>query len=240
MIDDGEGIALSGPPRNMSGLVPLDVPRSTIVPISIRLGDGATVYRAVARPTANATSELRLRLPADTAPGRYAGEATIEGKPRRITLVVDPVLRIRIHPKQTRVTAAAGASASFAITVINDGNVPFEIPQSDRFDLDDPVVQDRAMGKTLRATLARGESRMDHLFEELRQGHAGEATLSVRSGAGRLQPGESRELACVLQVPATAPGGHSYTGAWRLANVAHPIVADVATTASPNHGRAKG
>ena len=234
-----EEITLTGPPRNMAAVVSLDVSRSTVVPVSITVGDQSTVYRAVARSLGDQRSELRLKLPSDTPPGAYAGEATIDGKPRRLRVEVDAVMRIRVEPKQTKLAATATSSVEFEVTVMNGGNVPFDVPATDVFDLDDPVAQDRALGKTLRAPLSQGEHRIDRFFDELREGHGGEARVAVRSGSGRLEPGESRELTCLLDVPATARVGRSYTGPWRFGNTAHVIVADILTNQRPDNRRTK-
>ena len=234
----GKEIALSGPPRNVTGVVPFDVSKSTVVPISISVGGESTVYRAVVRPAARGTGEIRLRLPVDTPPGVYGGESTIDGEPRRVTIAIESVMRIRVQPRQTTLTATATSTVEFGLTVMNSGNVPFDVPKADVFDLDDAIGQDRALGKTLRAPLAKGERRVDLLFDELAVNHGGEARVSVRSGAGRLAAGESRELTCLLDVPATAKEGRSYAGAWRLGNTAHVIVADIMTRA-PTKGSKK-
>src|SRR5678816_434179 len=92
----GNEIALAGPPRNMTGVVASDVSKSAVIPISIKVKGESTVYRAVVRPARNGVSEIRLRLPNDTPPGAYTGEATIDGAPRRVTLAVEPVMRIRV------------------------------------------------------------------------------------------------------------------------------------------------
>ena len=236
----GEEITLGGPPRHITGIVPLVVSRGTVVPISISVGGQSTIYRAVVRPTGKERSELRLRLPAETPPGVYSGEGTIEGRPQRIMIVVEPVIRIQVQPKQTNVTAAATSSVEFGLTVMNSGNVPFDVPKTDVFDFDDSLGQDRALGRTLRAPLSQGERRIDRYFEELRESHGGEARVAVRSGAGRLEPGESRELTCLLDVPASARAGHSYLGPWQLGNAAHVIVADITSGARPDNGRTKG
>jgi hypothetical protein len=232
-------IALSGPPRNVTGVVPYSVARSSVVPMSINVRGESTVYRAVVRPVGKGTSEIRIRLPVDTPPGTYTGESTIDGEARRVTVKVDAALRISVLPKQTKVTTAATSTVEFGLTVMNGGNVAFEVPKSDAFDFDDAVGQERALGKTLRASLTQGERRIDRFFDELRENHGGEAQVSVRTGAGPLQPGESRELSCTLVVPATAKEGRSYTGPWTLGNTAHVIVADIKTSGRPRNGTPK-
>jgi hypothetical protein len=228
----GDEILLLGPPRSVSGLVPMDVSKSSLIPVSISIGKESTVYRGTLRAGVGG-GEIRLQLPPGTPPGVYPGETTLDGKARRLRVQVEPVMRINVQPKQTTLSTGASSSVEFAVTVVNDGNVPFEIPKADVFDLDDGVAQERALGRTLRARLAQGEHRIDRYFDELKDGHGGEAHVAVRRGAGPLSPGETRELACLLDVPPTAKVGRSYAGPWRLGDTAHVIVADIKAGAPP-------
>lgn len=230
---DGDEIVLLGAPRTLSGRVPRRVPKSQVVPVSVTIGRESTVYRAALRPAVTGDSELRLRLPGDTPPGTYTGEATLDGKPQRVRLQVEPLLRLTVEPRQSHLSAQPGGRVEFTCFVGNQGNVPFDVPKSDTFDFDDAVAQDRALGRTLRAKLAEGEHPVDHLFDELRDAHGGEASVAVRAGAGPLVPGESRELTCALYVPAMAKAGRTYVGPWQLGNVAHVIVADIAAAVRP-------
>ena len=236
-VRHGDEITLAGPPRNLTAIIPLDMARSTVVPISVTHAGQATIYRAVLRPVGIANAELRLRLPDDFASGTYSGEATLHGKPRAIFVEVQAVTRIRIDPRQTVVTAEPSSSVQFTVTVTNGGNEPFHIPKSDTLDLDDVAGQDRALGRTLRAPLETDERRVDRLFEELRQTHGGEGRITVRSGAGPLPPGESRVVSCVLDVPESAQPGRSYVGAWELGRVSHLIVADIMVGERPTKAR---
>lgn len=233
----GEEIKLSGPPRNVTAIVPLDVARGTVVPISVSSNGQATIYRAVVRPLGAGTAELRLRLPDGLPPGTYNGEATLSGRPQAVIIDIEAVSRVRTDPRQTVVTTEPASSAPFTLTMTNTGNVPFDIPKADAIDLDDAVGQERALGRTLRAPLQAGERRVDRLFEELREGHGGEGRVTVRTGAGRLVPGESRVLSCVIDVGDAAKSGRSYLGVWQLGNAAHVIVADIMMSERPTKSR---
>ncbi|MEO6527937.1 MAG: hypothetical protein ABIP93_15060 [Gemmatimonadaceae bacterium] len=228
-------IALAGPPRNVTGLFPFDVSRSTIVPMSLRAGNEAAVYRAVVRSAGRSLGELRLRLPLDTPPGKYAGESMIGGEMRRVMVDVLAEMRINVRPKISNVSASVAGSAELTLTVTNEGNVPLDVPKADTFDLDDATGKDRALGKSLRAPLTQGERRVDRFFEELREQHGGEARVTIRVGAGRLEPGQTRELRCLLQLPDTAKEGRSYSGAWHLGNAAHLVAADVVAKGRPDN-----
>lgn len=236
----GEAITLSGPPRSMSAVVRLDPPGEGVVPVTMKLAGGAGIFRAHVRPFGHGTSEIRLRLPRETPPGTYNGEGPFGGEQRGIVVEVEPDVRVRVHPKRTALSVEAGSRAPFEITIVNTGNVPIELPTNAVFDLDDAEGQDRALGRALRATLPDGERRVDRFFEEIRATHGGEARVTIQSGAGPLAPGETRELSCVLDVPATVQAGQSYLGAWPLGNGGHVLLVEVTKGAPPTTGRKTG
>ena len=230
---------LAGPPRNTTAVARLgvDAPAKAILPVTLKLAGQPAVFSALIKPFGEGTVEIRLRLPRQTPPGTYTGEAPIGGKQRPIVVEVESVTRLRMHPEQTLLSAEAGSKAEFRVTLVNRGNVPIDIPKAGAFDLDDDEGQDRALGRTLRAALREGERRVDRLFEEVRESHGGEARVTVRTGAGRLDPGDSCGLTCVLDVPATVQAGRSYLGVWEIANANHVIVVGVAKGSPPNNGR---
>lgn len=234
----GDELTISGPPRSMRAIVPLSVERATVVPIALHIGVQRSIVRAVLRPLAMGTSELRLRLPDQSAPGVYPGEATMEGKARALIVEIEPQLRIRVQPEQTTVTVQPASSQPFSLTISNGGNVPIDIPRIAAFDLDDVDGQERALGRSLRAPLAPGEARVDRFFEELRESHGGEARVTVRSGAGPLAPGELRDIACVLEVPDMVRAGRSYSGSFEIGPVSHVLVADIMSSSRPTKERA--
>lgn len=232
-------ITIAGPPGKMAVVVPLDASGDTVVPISVSVGGRPTIYRAVVKPFGSDQSEIRLRLPADTPPGTYTGEGTIGGKPRGVVVEVEPVMKVRTQPRQTVLAVAPSARVDFRVTVQNAGNVAIDIPKVDTFDLDDGEGQDRALGRALRASGTDGTRGVDRFFDELRQSHGGEARVLLKDGAGRLAPGETRPLACVLEVPATVQEGRTYVGAWTLGNGAHVIVCEITTNGRLRNGRPK-
>lgn len=223
----GDELTLSGPPRNLRGLIPFTVERATVVPIALNVGVRSSILRAVMRPLVAGTSELRLRLPDQTAPGMYHGEATIDGKARVLIVEIEPQLRIRVQPSETTLSVQAASSEPFSLTIINGGNISIEVPKLAEFDLDDTEVQERALGRSLRAPLREGQPRVERFFEELREGHGGEARVTVRRGAGSLQPGEAREINCALDIPEQVRAERTYSGSFAIGPVSHVIVANI-------------
>ena len=231
---EGEAIELVGPPYKLAGLVrhPLS---QRIVPLALQLRRELTIVEAHARAYSNDTIQLRLRLPRDTAAGTYRGEATLGGETHAVVLDVQPVLDLRVQPKQTRLDASKGAE--FSVELSNRGNVVFDVAKSFAFDLDDDEGQGRALGRALRARLSPNESRVDRFFEELREDHGGEARVRVLDGAGALAPAETRVLRARLDLPDNVRAGRVYTGAWKLGNVAHVIVVSIADVARKEKAR---
>jgi len=239
-VPRADELTLSGPPRNATAVVRIDARANTRLPVTLTLAGQPAVFSAWVKPFGEGTSEIRLQLPRETPPGSYAGEVPIGGQPRPIVIEVEPVMRLRLHPKQTVISVEAGSRAEFRVTLVNRGNVPVDIPKADAFDLDDSDGQDRALGRTLRATLQEGERRVDRFFEEIRECHGGEARVAVRAGAGRLDPGASCTLTCLLDVPVTVQAGRSYLGAWPIANTSHVIVVEVTKGPPPHDRRTRG
>lgn len=236
-VTGGERILVSGSPQNTKAVIHADAPRDPIVAVRVDIADEPSIFRAHALPQGPGVTSLRLQLPPDTPPGRYNGEVKLGDTTHPLLVVVSARLRTRIVPKKIALDAEPGGRAEFEIVASNDGNVPVEVPQSGTFDLDSDEGQDRALGVSLRAKLAAGEKRVDRYFEELRLVHGGEARVSVLSGAGPLEPGESRTLRCRLEIPMTAPPGGPYIGAWMVGATSQVVAVTVRQPAPRNGGR---
>jgi hypothetical protein len=225
-VTRSEQILLVGPPYKLTAVTHLDAGAEKVFPVRLQLAGEWSLHRAYIRALGDA-SEVRLKLPHDTPPGTYRGEATLGGVPHAIAVQVTPALKIRVNPSQTLVAVEPGGSAEFAILVSNSGNVAVDLPKSSALDLDDEEGQDRALGRTLRAELDKGESRVERFFEELRVSHGGEARVIVTDGAGDLAPGESRSVRCQLEVPVTAQPGRSYLGGWEIGSASHLLLVEI-------------
>jgi hypothetical protein len=219
-----EAITLRGPPHRLSAVVRLQTSSREILPITLKLPGGSAVFRARMAPFGRDTAEIRLRLPRETPPGTYGGLAVIGKENREVVVEVEPVVRTRVHPRQTTLATDPGSRAEFSVTVLNAGNVLLEIPRTAQFDLEDDDGQDRSLGRALRADLKKDETRMDRFFDEVREAHGGEARLTVVQGAGYVDPGQSCQLSAQLDVPVMVKAGRTYTGGWEIGDASHPIV----------------
>jgi hypothetical protein len=225
-VRGGEAIALSGPPRRVSALLEHRVEGERVTPVTVRLKKGPPVVRALLKAKGPGLSELRVTLPAHTAPGTYPGEAVVGDATLGVSLEVSPVLDVGVEPGITAVSAEPGGRAEFDLVVANLGNVMVDVPEAAALDLD-ADDQERALGRALRADLAEGERRVDRLFEELRAFHGGEGRVAVLEGAGGLEPGDQRSIHCRLEVPMLAAPGGRYSGSWDIGNAGHFLTVDV-------------
>jgi hypothetical protein len=229
-VSRGELVLLAGPPWKLQAVVPLDAAGEKVGAIKLQLAGEPALHRATIRPFGPGTSEIRLKLPRDTPPGTYRGEASLGGETHAVVVQVTPVVRTRVSPRQIAVAVEPGGRAEFEILVSNNGNVALDIPKAATFDLDDEEGQDRALGRTLRAGLGQGESRMERFFEELRASHGGEGRVTLVDGAGALEPGESRTVRCRLEVPMTMQPGRTYAGGWEIGSASHLLLVEVTKT----------
>ncbi len=221
---EGSAIRFTGTPLNLRAQLPVSVERSSVVPVALTIDGNARIHRAVWRARSSSTSELFLRLPAQTSAGEYIGEATVNGKQQAVAVSIAAQPGLMVFPDHTLITAVAGARETFTLTVANRGNVSVMVPADGAIELDDDDAQDRALGRSLRAELSANERRVDRYFEELRLGHGGEARIAVTRGSGELLPGDSREVVCVLDVPKALQAGRQYGGAWDLGLVSHTVL----------------
>ena len=239
-VSRGELVVFAGPPHKMQAVAHLGAATAKVVVIRLQLDGEPSLHRAYVRPFGPGVSEIRLKLPHDTPAGTYRGEASLGGVTHAVVLQVTPSIRTRVNPRQSPVAVEPGGRAEFAIVVSNNGNVAVDLPKARLFDLDDEEGQERALGKSLRAGLGQGESRVDRFFEELRVSHGGEARVILVEGAGALAPGESRAVRCQVEVPMTAQPGRSYVGGWEIGYASHLLVVTVTTPGPRDSGRKTG
>jgi hypothetical protein len=226
-VSRGESVLLSGPPYNMKARVHLSVGKERVIALRMHSRGATSEHRAYVRKAGGDASEIRLKLPHATPAGTYKGEATFGGETHAVVIDVMPVLRVRVVPRQTVVDVEPGGRAEFEVQFTNNGNVVVDLPKARQFDLDNEEGQDRALGRSLRAGLGEGESRVERFFEELRESHGGEARVILLEGAGALEPGDTRRVRCQVDVPMTVRPGRSYAGGWQIGNASHLIIVQV-------------
>lgn len=180
-----------------------------------------------AAPVGTAGAYLRFSLPETTPPGSYTGTAALGGAEYPVVAEVEPHVSLRLTPMLLTLEAEAGAEADAHVTILNDGNVAYEIGRAYAFGLFNPEGIEAAFGAGFREDTARGAGRFDRFVETLADHHEF-ARLQVSEGAGPLEPGEVRNLALGIRLPDRLERGRTYQGTWSLHNLGYTVRVTVA------------
>jgi hypothetical protein len=225
-------LRLRGAPGMVGGTLVLpDAPPVVDVKLALEGKQLTPVPAQVARIGAKGLSSLRVDLPRWTPPGRYQGTATIGAREERITVDVEPVQLVRVEPRRLVVRGRSKQVVQAEVTLSNVGNTSYEVRGVAMFALYDPSSLERATAKAFQSSgqsTKRGvEDRfVDRLAAELREGYGGNVRLKVETGAGPLEPGESRAVQASLHLPDGLQPGRVYEGVWRIADLGYNVAVD--------------
>jgi hypothetical protein len=215
-----------GSPRLVEGLAPVPPLEVAAVPVSINLDlprqkpEPLVVQTAPAGATA---SRLRFSLPEETPPGTYRGTLQFGGQRYPAVVEVEPHPHLLISPSQLSLQAAPGEEVEIALTIVNDGNVEYEVPRAHGFGLFDVTGVERAIGATLRDSEKNGLERINRLADEVADGHGGLVRVNIKEGAGSIAPGKLSNLRVALRLPKQLKAGQTYSGTWPLLNLRYYV-----------------
>lgn len=221
-------VVFRGPPHRLRSLVrPVerDLEPEALRAMEVRL-DALEVRRTKARLMTGderGVSRVAFRLPASTRPGRYEGAAQIGEQILPIVVEVEPRPRMRADPPRVVVDAAPGGEVTLAVTFLNTGNVPCDVPGRSSFCLFDGRGIDHAFWVALTTDPPEGRQRIDLLMDDLADSHGGLVQTVLRKGGGEVVPGEAREVEVTLRFSDRLRPGHTYAGAWELTGLRLPI-----------------
>lgn len=227
---DATYIHFQGSPRNLQGLVSMafqEVVSAGLPRLELKAPPpevGTEPPNLQIESAGHLATWLRFALSDATPPGSYEGTVSIGDEQYASVIEVNPRLSLIISPRRLTLQGTAGAELAAKLTVVNAGNVAFEIPKLHKIGLLDVKGAERAIGVALRDTETSGERRIGLFAEELSRSHAGRLTLTVEWGEGLLlSPGECRRLSIALRLPDGLKGGRIYAGEWMLLNRSYSI-----------------
>jgi len=172
-------------------------------------------------------NRLHLRLPRTLPPGTYEGMVQIDAEPRPLIVEVEARKRISIFPRRVEIRAVPGGSTDLCLTLLNMGNVALEVPRAAGFGIYAKDGVDLAIGRMFRQGAEGKTSAAERFMDALGDGYGGVVKLRVEKGWGRLEPGMSRAVELVLQVPTQAAPGRKYWGLWVLHEYNFKIELDI-------------
>lgn len=223
---DAPPLRFRGIPQSLTGVVPDRDDGDLDVGVSFRR-PGADEPEEVAVSYDPDPRVLRLSLPSDVGPGTYAGTLRMGTGERAVELEVEAAPGLRVIPEQLRIGARPGQTVDVELVLLNHGNVPVEVRRTQAIGIFMQGGVERALHRAYVEKLEKGQRRVDVLAETLAEAHAGLVKMRLRKGYGSVAPGELRQLAASLDVPAGAAAGRTYGGNWELANLVYPVTITV-------------
>jgi hypothetical protein len=179
--------------------------------------EGAEVQAVAVRPLAReglALGRARIRLPKSTPPGAYAGSVTIAGEERPFVAEVEPQQNVGVVPSDLSLQVEPGAEATADVTILNRGNVPFELPAASQFCIFDGGGVDHAFWVALGSEPPEGKQRIDVLMDDLARSHGGLVEVRARASKRTIAAGEAGEAQVTLRFSDRLQPGRTYAGSW--------------------------
>jgi hypothetical protein len=220
---DAPGLHFHGPPPVLEALAPaqLEATVGTLV-LDTGTAKGVTTIAPLAVqavPAGPAATRLLLSLPETTPPGSYTGSVQLMEQRHPVTVDVHPQTNLMVTPPYLKLRAAAGAEVDVELTLLNAGNVDFEVARVHAFNLLQLDSFEDAVHAALRHDPAPGQGRLDRFLDELAARHGGLVRVAIEEGVGTIAPAESRRLRARLHLPGELAPGATYSSTWRLGNL---------------------
>ncbi len=231
----GQAIHLRGRAGALAGHLALPDSAPAIGTVKLALGAATLtpVMAHVVRIGAKGLSSLRLDLPRWTPPGTYQGTLQLGDQEQRLVVEVEARQKLRMSPRRLSLRGAPKAAVSAEVTLSNVGNVACEVRGAAVFALFDPSSFERATQRAFQSSARSDERFLDRLAAEVSEGYAGTVRLKVDSGAGMLEPGDSRDLRVTLHLPELLAAGRTYEGVWRIGTFGYNVEVETANGTPP-------
>jgi hypothetical protein len=177
-------------------------------------------------------ARLRARIDPGMAPGMYAAELRVDGGVRRLTVAIDPLVRLTVDPPVLRLAGEAGTPMRSSIVLANQGNVAAELPDHGAVGVYEVNGVETAIGRAYRSDTEDGLQTISRFIQELRSGYGGLVKLRL-GGAGALAPGKARNVEVTATLSERVRAGHVYTGVWSLLNLNYAVRIEVGGNPAP-------
>jgi len=219
----GASLHFQGPPPLVEAFTatPIESPAFGTLTLDAGARRVATIapLAVEAVPAGPSATRFLVTLPATTPPGSYTGAVQLDRERHPITLEVHPQTNLLVAPSRLEVRAAAGAEVDVALTLVNAGNVDFELARVHAFNLMELDAIEETIHAALREDPAPGERRLDRFVDELAARHGGLVRVGVEEGAGTISPGATQQVRALLRLPAELSAGATYSSTWPLGNL---------------------
>lgn len=221
-------IEFIGPPRRLIAVGALP----DLAAMEFDLEGPLANFLASTRPAlrlrqARGSRRLKLRLRPDTPPGDYPGVLRTGKQTWPANARVQPFLRARLEPAELSFRGSPGETATCLTILVNEGNVPVELPKHAPLGIFDDDGIETAFAATYRENGETIDAFLSTFTRKLREAHGGLMKLSLLRGAGSHPPGAAVAVEVAAELPGALLKGHRYHGIWStdFANIAVSVIA---------------
>jgi hypothetical protein len=127
---------------------------------------------------------------------------------------VEPQQNVGVVPSDLSLQVEPGAEATADVTILNRGNVPFELPAASQFCIFDGGGVDHAFWVALGSEPPEGKQRIDVLMDDLARSHGGLVEVRARASKRTIAAGEAGEAQVTLRFSDRLQPGRTYAGSW--------------------------
>jgi hypothetical protein len=212
----GSPVTFRGPPHRLTSIVALPDGTDALGEPKALL-EGAEIRGLAVRPLTREglnVGKVTLRLPKSTPPGSYAGSVEIGGRTLPVAVEVEPRPKVEVSPSRLVLEVEPGAEVTVDVTLLNIGNVPFDVPAASTFCVFDGSGVDHAFWVAFVTDPPEGKERIDLLLDDLAESHGGLVEVRARASERTVAPGESRNVQVTLRFSDRIRPGHAYAGSW--------------------------
>ncbi len=224
-IDFGdETILLNGAPTRLSGTVQLHNTNNAKTRIryiglkpatskSLNKLKGISLYmNTKLRAGETKLQSLTVSLPPETPPGTYHQYIEIKGQKKQVQLVVQPSINVAVQPNEfTLQGTAPGTKHSVSFTVLNRGNLDFQIPNPKHVAALDMDMLCRAFGFGARDKKANGfNATMDQITQRIKEQLPNWANAKIAEAGKLIKPGKQMLVTFSFAMPKEALAENDY------------------------------
>src|SRR5689334_12930124 len=123
-------------------MIPMPPVGPGLVPVELEIPEVALpspLLAAVVPYDVFEAAQLTLTLPGATPPGRYEGEIKLSERGQSLVIDVEPFVSCAILPHRLVANARAGEVLNVDLTLLNQGNVAYEVREAYAFPLADAI-----------------------------------------------------------------------------------------------------
>jgi len=226
---DNDEVILNGPPDFLCGQIKINNNQTEILsvrelPIQHNKKSALTDMHQLnigmrLKPNESREGKIVHQVNPQTPPGVYESFIEVGGEKRTLKLVVQPTIRVEIIPLSlTFQNTAPGNLHTANITISNNGNMPFQIPEVKHITMMDMDYLCRATAIAIRS---KGASEtyagmMDELTRNVYKSMTDWLEVSVKEAGQILEPGYKILASISFTMPANADAKRDYSGEIRL------------------------